>query len=756
MSFSWAPDAAAGGGYLGSGTGLTVQFHTYDDSWKETAFGIFGQLPGIYVALGGVGANQYYVLSSTNQPWLSVTPDTYIDGALDVHFSVSANGTFNMTYGGQVIFSNAVITGYAPITGGKMVFSASSGGLTENCWLDHVAISESPSTAPPSAPTGLTATPSLGRVTLGWSTSVGAIDYNVYRSTTSGGPYTLIASGLTSPDYADTGLNNGTTYYYVVKARSTYGGFSPYSTEVSATPTASAPPPAFVWAAEAVGTNGASSVSVTMTNNVGDALVVAVRMGNQGPAYFLPSSVSDTAGNTYILVSPSGNNGGSNDRGSAMYMASNIVASAANTITFTTNGIGYYWGPLNGLAIVVEEFANVASVETKRAVGTGYTATGTLSSGSLITTNVGDLLVFESDSQGGGSTWTAGSGYTIPANGQNLYQAMEYHVSSSPGTYSTSVNYDTASGSMDGVYVALIPKTAVIVLPPALVASIEAVATNGASSVSVTMANNAGDALVVAVRMGNQGPAYFLPSSVSDTAGNTYALVSPSGNNGGSNDRGSAMYMASNIVASAANTITFTTNGIGYYWGPLNGLAIVVEEFTNVAFLEADNNYGSGYSQKSSITSNPLTVTNTSDLLVFESDSQGGGSTWTAGSGYTIPANGQNIYLGMEYQVAGAPGTYSASVTYDVGTGSMDGVYAAFAARTEVVGPLPPPAPSPITFTHSGNQLSLSWSGGNGILLSSTNLALPVASWTPVVTNPPMPYIIIISPTSPPAFFITK
>jgi hypothetical protein len=269
------------------------------------------------------------------------------------------------------------------------------------------------------------------------------------------------------------------------------------------------------------------------------------------------------------------------------------------------------------------------------------------------------------------------------------------------------------------------------------------------------MANNAGDTLVVAVRMGNQGPAYFLPSNVSDTAGNTYTLISPSGNNGGSNDRGSAMYGAANIVASAANTITFNTNGIAGYWGPPNGLAIVVEEFTNVAFLEADNNYGSGYSQKSSITSNPLTTTNVDDLLVFESDSQGGGSTWTAGSGYTIPANGQNNYLAMEYQVAGAPaGTYSASVTYNVGTGSMDGVYAAFAPKTRVGVVIPPP--SPISFTHSGNQLSLTWSGGKGILMSSTNLALPVASWTAVVTNPPMPYVITIPPGASQMFYRTK
>ena len=43
--------------------------------------------------------------------------------------------------------------------------------------------------------------------------------YNMYRSTTQGGPYTKVNGSLvTVSDYADTGLTNGTTYYYVVTA----------------------------------------------------------------------------------------------------------------------------------------------------------------------------------------------------------------------------------------------------------------------------------------------------------------------------------------------------------------------------------------------------------------------------------------------------------------------------------------------------------------------------------------------------------
>ncbi|RLE43534.1 hypothetical protein DRJ19_02465 [Candidatus Woesearchaeota archaeon] len=66
--------------------------------------------------------------------------------------------------------------------------------------------------------------------------------YNIYRSTTPGGPYTLIASVDVSDrpymdceDYIDYDVTNGVTYYYVVTAV-TESGESEYSDEVSATP----------------------------------------------------------------------------------------------------------------------------------------------------------------------------------------------------------------------------------------------------------------------------------------------------------------------------------------------------------------------------------------------------------------------------------------------------------------------------------------------------------------------------------------
>jgi alpha-L-fucosidase 2 len=90
-------------------------------------------------------------------------------------------------------------------------------------------------TAP--APASLTATAGNGRAGLTWTASTGAGGYNVKRATVSGGPYTPIASGVSGLSYLDSGLLNGTNYYYVVSATNLWGEGA-NSIEVSVTPTA--------------------------------------------------------------------------------------------------------------------------------------------------------------------------------------------------------------------------------------------------------------------------------------------------------------------------------------------------------------------------------------------------------------------------------------------------------------------------------------------------------------------------------------
>src|SRR5208337_2586232 len=60
---------------------------------------------------------------------------------------------------------------------------------------------------PLSAPTNLIASASNNLVSLKWNSAARATSYNVMRSTTNGGPYSLITS-LTTTNYSDTGLAN--------------------------------------------------------------------------------------------------------------------------------------------------------------------------------------------------------------------------------------------------------------------------------------------------------------------------------------------------------------------------------------------------------------------------------------------------------------------------------------------------------------------------------------------------------------------
>jgi fibronectin-binding autotransporter adhesin len=88
----------------------------------------------------------------------------------------------------------------------------------------------------PSAVTGLAATAGNAQVALSWNASSNTDSYLVKRSTVASGPYTTINNNAALA-YTDTGLTNGTTYYYVVEAKNTLGT-SGNSAEVFATPTA--------------------------------------------------------------------------------------------------------------------------------------------------------------------------------------------------------------------------------------------------------------------------------------------------------------------------------------------------------------------------------------------------------------------------------------------------------------------------------------------------------------------------------------
>jgi fibronectin type 3 domain-containing protein len=91
----------------------------------------------------------------------------------------------------------------------------------------------------PAVPTGLTVIVGDTQVSLSWTPSAGATSYNLYRSTTTG-KETLYQTGLAEPSFTDSGLANGTKYFYQVVAVNGAGS-STRSSQTSATPSATHP-----------------------------------------------------------------------------------------------------------------------------------------------------------------------------------------------------------------------------------------------------------------------------------------------------------------------------------------------------------------------------------------------------------------------------------------------------------------------------------------------------------------------------------
>jgi pectate lyase len=96
-----------------------------------------------------------------------------------------------------------------------------------------------PDTTAPAAPIGLWALGSNGTVPLDWADNnePDFAGYNIYRSTTSGSGYSkLNTTLLSSSNYTDNDVTNGTMYYYVVTAADALSNESGHSVEACAVP----------------------------------------------------------------------------------------------------------------------------------------------------------------------------------------------------------------------------------------------------------------------------------------------------------------------------------------------------------------------------------------------------------------------------------------------------------------------------------------------------------------------------------------
>lgn len=174
-----------------------------------------------------------------------------------------------------------------------------------------------------------------------WSASAEAASYQVKRSTVNGGPYTVVADGVTGGSYTDSGLANGTAYYYVVSAHNDIASSAnSESVRVIPYPAGTAPAPSDIrlkagedWVELAwPAVQEASSYTVKRSESR-DGQYTAIASGLQQP-YFKDTEV--TTGRTYYYsvhsVNGSGEGVGSYPQG----------ASPASIIVVAQDGSGMF------------------------------------------------------------------------------------------------------------------------------------------------------------------------------------------------------------------------------------------------------------------------------------------------------------------------------------------------------------------------------------------------------------------------------
>jgi hypothetical protein len=209
----------------------------------------------------------------------------------------------------------------------------------------------------PVVPAGLTATAGNAQVALTWTASAGATLYYAKRSTMTGGPYTQVGTS-SATNFTDTGLTNGTKYFYVVIAYNSYGQ-SANSAEVSATPTAPPTPPPAPTGLQ--GMAGNAQVSLTWSASVGATSYNVKRSTTNGTGYTLIASPTAAAfidtgltnGTAYYYVVTAANaNGESTNSNQATATPANLAADVTITIDPTKTkpispyiyGINFYNG----------------------------------------------------------------------------------------------------------------------------------------------------------------------------------------------------------------------------------------------------------------------------------------------------------------------------------------------------------------------------------------------------------------------------
>ena len=268
----------------------------------------------------------------------------------------------------------------------------------------------------PAAPTVTAGTDSQGRPTLKWNAVTGAAKYEVYRSYSENGPYTKYST-VTGTTYTNTAyLENGTTYYYRVRALNSSGVAGAYSSVVYVTykQTLSAP--------TVTGGNDSQGRPTLKWNAVsGAARYEVYRARSRSGEYIKYSTVTGTSytntsyiedGNTYYYkvraLKSDGTAGAWSSIVSVTYRAASTGTLPAPTVTGGNDSQGrptLKWNAVSGAAkyeVYRARSLNGDYIKYSTVTGTSYTNTSYIENGNTYYYKVRAL-----DADGTAGAWSS-------------------------------------------------------------------------------------------------------------------------------------------------------------------------------------------------------------------------------------------------------------------------------------------------------------------------------------------------------------
>jgi hypothetical protein len=190
--------------------------------------------------------------------------------------------------------------------------------------------------------------------TINWTPPSSATSYTVYRSTTSGGPYTSLGTTAANA-YTDTTGVNGTTYYYVVTA---WDGIdnSAYSAQVSAIP-------GTIPLGKTISLQAQVNSRWVCADNNGVSPLIANRTTPGGWESFVVVDESAVYGPGFVALRSTTNGFGSNEYVTAANSTTSLIA---NSTTVGSTQV-FYWQSYGNGSLSLQSYGDSLWVRAENA-----------------------------------------------------------------------------------------------------------------------------------------------------------------------------------------------------------------------------------------------------------------------------------------------------------------------------------------------------------------------------------------------------